>query len=51
MHDHDIERWKALDGAAKGLEKTEDLQIGLSRVLLAVPFVGKDVRNAARTWE
>jgi hypothetical protein len=45
VHDDDIERWKALDGAAKGIEKTEDvdLQIGLSRELLAVPFVGKDV--------
>ena len=43
VHDHDIERWKAMDGAAKGLDKSEDLQIGLSRELLAVPFVGKDV--------
>jgi len=43
VHDNDIERWKAMDGAAKGLDKTEDLQIGLSRELLAVPFVGKDV--------
>ena len=45
VHDDDIERWKAMDGAAKGIERTEDveLQIGISRELLAVPFVGKDV--------
>ena len=43
VHPHDIERWKAMEGAANGVDKVDELNIGLSRELLAVPFAGKDV--------
>ncbi len=43
IHDGDIERWKAMEAAAKGVGSIEHLDVPLSRQLLAVPFTGKDV--------
>ena len=44
VHDEDIERWKQMEAAAQGVTPDDsEFSIGLSRLLLAVPFSGKDV--------